>query len=84
MTKYYRLAVQPCVRYIAGYGINRPGFPDEWTPCNGMEPTPEQWHEWAQKAERATRRYYKAKNGTLVMRGAEWYWCVEEKQEDAQ
>lgn len=78
MARYYRLAVQPSVKYIAGYGIGRPGFPEEWTPCH-KEPTLDQWNEWACKAERATRRYYKAKGGTLVIRGTDWYWCVEEK-----
>ena len=73
--KYYRLAVQPEVRYIAGYGISRAGFPDEWTPCH-KEPTIEQWNAWAEKAENCTRRYYKAKGGMLVVKGTNWYWCV--------
>lgn len=78
MASYYRLTEQPSVKYIAGYGIGRAGFPNEWTPCD-KEPTPWQWHEWASKAEQSPRRYHKAKGGMLVMRGHDWYWCVEEK-----
>ena len=43
------LKPQPEVRYVAGWGIGRPGHPNEWTPCSGGGATAMQWQTWAEK-----------------------------------